>query len=66
MATSELPKRLEGWREEQIDFLAQLVNQDSGTHDRANGASVRALVGGAQAEIYLGASPLGARRRGAG
>jgi glutamate carboxypeptidase len=30
----ELIKRLDGWREEQIDFLARLVNQDSGTDDR--------------------------------
>jgi len=30
----DLLKRLDGWREEQIDFLARLVNQDSGTDDR--------------------------------
>jgi glutamate carboxypeptidase len=30
----ELLNRLDGWREEQIDFLARLVNQDSGTDDR--------------------------------
>jgi glutamate carboxypeptidase len=30
----ELMKRLDGCREEQIDFLARLVNQDSGTDDR--------------------------------
>ncbi len=29
-----LLKRLEDWQEEQIEFLAGLVNQDSGTHDR--------------------------------
>src|SRR5262249_11723920 len=29
-----IPKRLDGWREEQIDFLARLVNQDSGTDDK--------------------------------
>lgn len=30
----DLMNRLDGWREEQIDFLARLVNQDSGTDDR--------------------------------
>jgi len=30
----DLIDRLDGWREEQIDFLARLVNQDSGTDDR--------------------------------
>src|SRR5512146_1668639 len=30
----DLMNRLDGWREGQIDFLARLVNQDSGTDDR--------------------------------
>jgi glutamate carboxypeptidase len=30
----DLLKRLEDWQEEQIEFLAGLVNQDSGTHNR--------------------------------
>lgn len=30
----DLMNRLDGWLEEQIDFLARLVNQDSGTDDR--------------------------------
>ena len=30
----DLIERLDGWREEQIDFLARLVNRDSGTDDR--------------------------------
>jgi glutamate carboxypeptidase len=32
----ELLEKLEGWREEQIAVLAELVNQDSGTDDRAD------------------------------
>lgn len=32
----ELLTRLDGWREEQIELLARLVNQDSGTDDRAD------------------------------
>ena len=30
---SELSDRLDGWRDEQIEFLARLVNHDSGTDD---------------------------------
>src|SRR5262245_66583599 len=30
----DLLTRIDDWREEQIDFLARLVNQDSGTDDR--------------------------------
>jgi glutamate carboxypeptidase len=36
MANGNLLGRLESWREEQIAFLAQLVDQDSGTDDRAD------------------------------
>lgn len=31
---AELLARLDAWRDEQLDFLARLVNQDSGTDDR--------------------------------
>jgi hypothetical protein len=29
----DLPARLDGWREEEIEFLVRLVNHDSGTDD---------------------------------
>lgn len=34
--TSELLARLDAWRQGQIDLLARLVNQDSGTDDRSD------------------------------
>jgi glutamate carboxypeptidase len=37
-------KRLEGWRDEQVEFLARLVNQDSGTHDRDDVNRVGAVL----------------------
>ena len=36
--------RLDAWRDEQVEFLARLVNQDSGTDDRADVNRVGAVL----------------------
>ena len=38
----DLLDRLDGWRDEQIEFLARLVNHDSGTDRRAGRTGVGA------------------------
>jgi glutamate carboxypeptidase len=47
----ELVKHLEDWREEQIDFLARLVNQDSGTDDRDDVNQVGDMLAAPLAEL---------------
>jgi glutamate carboxypeptidase len=42
--------RLDKWRDEQLDFLARLVNQDSGTDDRTDVNKVGAML----AEVVAG------------
>ena len=46
-----LLNRLEDWREEQIDFLARLVNQDSGTDDREDVNQVGDMLAAPLAEL---------------
>ena len=43
-AMRELLDRLDGWREEQIEFLARLVNHDSGTDDPIDANRVAAIL----------------------
>jgi glutamate carboxypeptidase len=43
--------RLDAWREEQIDFLARLVNQDSGTDDRDDVNRVGEMLAAPLAEL---------------
>src|SRR5262245_56510466 len=40
----ELFERLDGWREEQVEFLARLVNHDSGTDDPIDVNRVGAIL----------------------
>ncbi len=43
-AMRELLDRLDGWRDEQIEFLARLVNHDSGTDDPIDSNRVGAIL----------------------
>jgi acetylornithine deacetylase/succinyl-diaminopimelate desuccinylase-like protein len=47
----ELMTRLDAWREEQIDFLARLVNQDSGTDDRDDVNQVGEMLAAPLADV---------------
>jgi len=47
----ELTRRLDEWREEQIEFLARLVNQDSGTDDRDDVNRAGALLAAPLADL---------------
>ena len=40
----DLLDRLDGWRDEQIEFLARLVNHDSGTDDVLDVSRVGAIL----------------------
>ena len=50
---TDILKRLDGWREEQIDFLARLVNQDSGTDDRDDVNAAGEILAAPLAELGL-------------
>lgn len=55
---------LQGWRNEQVDFLASLVNQDSGTDDRADVNRVGDMLAEALAALRFDVSRVRQQRFG--